>query len=109
MSEEQLVRNCAPTLAGLKTGNLFSCPYTCREELLDSLRQLNRRLGSKGIRAIPLRLRDDPPGERLEVRGEVFMPRGAFAALNEELEREGKPLYANARNTAATGGGTPRP
>lgn len=55
MSEELLVRNCAPTLAGLKTGNLFSCPYTCREELLDSIRQLNRRLGPKGIRAIPLR------------------------------------------------------
>lgn len=53
------------------------------------------------VRAIPLRLRADPPGEKLEVRGEVYMPRGAFAALNEQLEREGKPLYANARNTAA--------
>ncbi len=53
------------------------------------------------VRAIPLRLRADPPGDRLEVRGEVFMPRGAFASLNEQLEREGKPLYANARNTAA--------
>ena len=53
------------------------------------------------VRAIPLRLRADPPGDQLEVRGEVFMPRGAFAALNEQLEREGKPLYANARNTAA--------
>ncbi len=29
------------------------------------------------------------------------MPRGAFAALNEQLEREDKPLYANARNTTA--------
>jgi DNA ligase (NAD+) len=53
------------------------------------------------VRAIPLRLRADPPGEKLEVRGEVFMPRGAFAALNEQLEQDGKPLYANARNTAA--------
>jgi DNA ligase (NAD+) len=53
------------------------------------------------IRAIPLRLRADPPGEELEVRGEVYMPRGAFAELNEQLEREGKPLYANARNTTA--------
>jgi len=53
------------------------------------------------VRAIPLRLRADPPGDRIEVRGEVFMPRGAFAALNEGLERDGKPLYANARNTAA--------
>ena len=53
------------------------------------------------IRAIPLRLREDPPGDRLEVRGEAFMPRGAFAALNRQLEEAGKPLYANTRNTAA--------
>ena len=53
------------------------------------------------VRAIPLALKEDPPGDRLEVRGEVFMPRGAFAALNEQLEKEGKPLYANARNTTA--------
>ena len=53
------------------------------------------------IRAIPLRLRADPPGDQLEVRGEVYMPRGAFAELNEQLAREGKPLYANARNTTA--------
>ncbi|HUF07496.1 MAG TPA: NAD-dependent DNA ligase LigA, partial [Candidatus Binatia bacterium] len=53
------------------------------------------------VRAIPLSLREDPPGDRLEVRGEVFMPRGAFAALNEQLEEEGRPLYANARNTTA--------
>ncbi len=53
------------------------------------------------VRAVPLRLRDDPPGDQLEVRGEVYMPRGAFASLNEQLEREGKQLYANARNTAA--------
>ena len=53
------------------------------------------------VRAIPLTLAEDPPGERLEVRGEVFMPRGEFAALNERLEKEGRPLYANARNTTA--------
>jgi len=53
------------------------------------------------VRAIPLTLKEAPPGDTLEVRGEVFMPRGAFAALNEQLEREGKPLYANARNTTA--------
>ena len=53
------------------------------------------------IRAIPLTLRRDPPGNALEVRGEVYMPRTAFEALNQQLEREGKPRYANARNTAA--------
>jgi len=53
------------------------------------------------VRAIPVTLREEPPADTLEVRGEVFMPRGAFAALNEQLEREGRPLYANARNTTA--------
>ena len=53
------------------------------------------------VRAIPMTLRENPPGDRLEVRGEVFMPRGAFADLNAQLEKEGKPLYANARNTTA--------
>ena len=53
------------------------------------------------VRAVPLSLHEDPPGDRLEVRGEVFMPRGAFAELNQQLEKEGKPLYANARNTTA--------
>jgi DNA ligase (NAD+) len=53
------------------------------------------------VRAIPLTLKENPPGEALEVRGEVFMPRGAFAELNEQLEKAGKPLYANARNTTA--------
>ncbi|MEO5986642.1 MAG: NAD-dependent DNA ligase LigA [Candidatus Limnocylindria bacterium] len=58
-------------------------------------------LNLRTVRAIPLVLQEDLPGDRLEVRGEVFMPRGAFAALNEQLKQDGKPLYANARNTTA--------
>ena len=34
MSEERLIRQCAPTLAGIKTGSLFPCPYETREELM---------------------------------------------------------------------------
>lgn len=55
MSEEVLVRHCAPTLMGLKTGNMFSCRFATKEEEHHSLTELNRRLGSKGLRAIPLR------------------------------------------------------
>lgn len=55
MSEEHLIRNCAPTLAGLKTGNMFTCPCRDRKSLLDSVRQLNRRLRSKGLLLLPLR------------------------------------------------------
>lgn len=57
----------------------------------------------KTIRSVPLRLVDDgrPPPERLSVRGEVLMATAAFRRLNEQLAREGKPLFANARNAAA--------
>ena len=55
MSEADLVRHCAPTLAGIKTGSIFACPYETKEALLDSVRQLNRRLRCKGLRVLPLR------------------------------------------------------
>ncbi len=55
MSEEQVIRNCAPTLAGLKTGNLFSCHCDSKEAALTFARNMNRRLGKKGIRFLPLR------------------------------------------------------
>lgn len=56
LSEEWLVRNCAPTLAGLKTGSLFSCPCPRREALVQELRGLNHQLQGKGLRIVPLRL-----------------------------------------------------
>lgn len=58
MSEEYLIRNCAPTLAGLKTGNMFTCPCEDRDALLTAVRQLNRRLKAKGLRLLPLRFSD---------------------------------------------------
>ncbi len=55
MPEDYLIRHCAPTLAGLKTGSLFACPYENRDTLLASIRQINRRLGRKGLRVLPMR------------------------------------------------------
>ncbi len=52
------------------------------------------------IRAIPLSLRGAPAG-RIEIRGEVYLPRRSFARINEEREREGEPLFQNPRNAAA--------
>ena len=51
------------------------------------------------VRSIPLKIPDAPP--RLIVRGEVFMPKKVFHALNEERERRGEALFANPRNAAA--------
>ena len=52
------------------------------------------------IRAIPLALRGGPPG-RIEVRGEVYLPRASFDRMNSEREDAGEPLFANPRNAAA--------
>ena len=55
MSEDYLIRNCAPTLAGIKNANLFNRPCSDRAELVSSLCRLNRRLSQKGLRVVPLR------------------------------------------------------
>ena len=52
------------------------------------------------VRAIPLSLRGGPKG-RVEVRGEVYLPKKNFERINKEQQDAGEPLYANPRNTAA--------
>ncbi|MGT8783424.1 NAD-dependent DNA ligase LigA [Klebsiella oxytoca] len=53
------------------------------------------------IRAIPLKLRGDNIPQRLEVRGEVFLPQAGFEKINEEARRTGGKVFANPRNAAA--------
>lgn len=82
MSEELIVRHCAPTLAGLKTGSLFSCAVRNREALTRSLGRLNRMLVPKGLRVIPLRCRD---GRALIY---VYRTSGLERDLEDERARE---------------------
>ncbi len=59
------------------------------------------------VRDVPLRLREAargtiaPGGETLELRGEVYMPKKSFEALNAAAEEEGRAPFANPRNAAA--------
>ncbi len=69
----------------------------------DGLNGEDITLNLRTIRSVPLKLRRrkrDMP-RRLEVRGEVFLPRAAFQKLNREREEEGQPVFANPRNAAA--------
>jgi DNA ligase (NAD+) len=52
------------------------------------------------IRAIPLQLREQVPG-RIEVRGEVYLPRAAFEKMNKDRAEAGELLFVNPRNAAA--------
>ncbi|NIR31844.1 MAG: NAD-dependent DNA ligase LigA [Gammaproteobacteria bacterium] len=53
------------------------------------------------IRAVPVRLRDGDRPSVLEVRGEVYLPVGAFERLNDDLSERGERAFANPRNAAA--------
>ncbi|TAK89587.1 NAD-dependent DNA ligase LigA [Patescibacteria group bacterium] len=81
--------------------------------LVRGLTRGNGRVGEdvtsnlRTIEAIPLKLRQDKtvPQQvyqgRFEVRGEVLMYKQVFERLNQQRAKEGKPLFANPRNTAA--------
>ncbi|MHB0869373.1 MAG: NAD-dependent DNA ligase LigA [Chloroflexota bacterium] len=52
------------------------------------------------VRSVPLLLNDPAPA-RIEVRGEVYLPKKGFERVNEERMAQGQPLFANPRNAAA--------
>ena len=56
--ETQLVRECAPTLAGIKTANLFNYKYSSREEFMQELAEANKQLNVKGLYIEVLRCGD---------------------------------------------------
>ena len=57
----------------------------------------------RAVKDVPLRLQvaHDAVPARVEVRGEVYMPKASFERLNAEQDEAGQPPYANPRNAAA--------
>ena len=54
----------------------------------------------RAIKSIPLKTRETSFG-RLEVRGEIFLPRNAFTEINKNRIEHGEKVFANPRNVAA--------
>lgn len=54
MSEEIIIQNCSPTLAGIKTGSLFAADFANKRDEIESLRSWNAILRQKGLRALPI-------------------------------------------------------
>lgn len=77
MLKSLLVRHGAPTLAGLKTGTLFSAAFSNRQEMLASLLHWNRCLLPKGLRLLPLR----------EQRGRTLIYLYRPSALSRDLQQ----------------------
>ncbi|MBR9726970.1 NAD-dependent DNA ligase LigA [Shewanella intestini] len=93
---------CEPKLDGLAVS------ITYRHGLLE--RAATRGDGSVGeditenvrtIKSIPLKLRGEGYPELVEVRGEVFMPKSAFDALNQRQLAKNDKAFVNPRNAAA--------
>lgn len=76
-----MVRHCSPTLAGIKTGNLFSCPCASRTALTNELCGLNKKLVPKGICILPLRVRK---GRALIY---VYRPRSLASDLSNQCAK----------------------
>lgn len=53
------------------------------------------------IPSIPLRLLGEGYPSTLEVRGEIYMPKAGFAAMNDDAREQGEKLFVNPRNAAA--------
>ena len=58
MSVDYIIRHAAPTLAGLKTGNLFPCAFQDRSAFLKTLQAANQVLVPRGLRLLPRRLEE---------------------------------------------------
>ncbi|MGF7144377.1 hypothetical protein HNQ56_002808 [Anaerotaenia torta] len=59
MLERHLIEHCAPTLASLKTANLFSFTYTGEKEMQEGIAEWNMQLREKGLELIVLRRRNN--------------------------------------------------
>ena len=81
MSEETLIRQCAPTLAGIKTGSLFTCPCQDENALKEEIKEYNRSFVPKGLCMIPLRF------EKGKALIYLFRPSGLKHDFQNQLAR----------------------
>lgn len=102
VKEENLVFSCEPKLDGLAVNLMYENGI-----LKHAATRGDGAVGEdvtnniKTIAAVPLKLLSTEVPHLLEVRGEVYMPKAGFEALNEEAHHLGKKLWANPRNAAA--------
>ena len=94
---------CEPKIDGLGVALLYE-----RGRLIRGATRGDGRVGEditrnlRTIKSIPVTLHGPlAAARRLEVRGEVYMPREAFARLNAHLEEAGETVFANPRTAAA--------
>jgi DNA ligase (NAD+) len=93
---------CEPKLDGLAVSILYEHGVLVQAATRgDGSTGENITLNVKTIKNVPLRLMGDDFPERLEVRGEIYMPKAGFEKLNQTARDNGQKVFANPRNAAA--------
>ena len=94
--------SCEPKLDGLAVSLLYEDGLLVRGATRgDGRVGENITQNVRTISNVPLKLRGEDYPARLEVRGEVFMPKKGFDNLNKSQAEQGKKVFANPRNAAA--------
>lgn len=93
---------CEPKLDGLAVSLLYENGVLVQAATRgDGTTGENITENVRTIKAIPLRLNGQGWPTRIEVRGEVFMPKAGFDKLNEDALKKGEKVFVNPRNAAA--------
>lgn len=77
--EKKIIEHCAPTLAGLKTANMFTDTFTSMEKLQEKLSEVNGMLNKKGVFASIIKVREN--------RALIYVYRKE--RLQKDLKKEG--------------------
>ena len=101
-SNDAITFCCEPKLDGLAVSILYEQGELVRAATrVDGVTGEDITRNVRTIRVIPLRLSGDNIPARIEVRGEVFMPKAGFERWNEQALMRGDKVFANPRNAAA--------
>ncbi len=99
---ESLVYSAEPKLDGVAVSLLYESGVLVRAATRgDGTRGEDITHNVRTIDAVPLKARGNGHPDRLEVRGEVFMPKAGFHAYNERARQAGEKEFVNPRNAAA--------
>ncbi|HEY7885056.1 MAG TPA: NAD-dependent DNA ligase LigA, partial [Cellvibrionaceae bacterium] len=101
-STDELCYACEPKLDGVAVSLVYEAGQLVRaatrgdgntgEDITQNIRTL---------KSVPLKLHGTGFPQRLEVRGEVYMPKAGFEALNKKAADSGEKIFVNPRNAAA--------
>lgn len=102
VGEREIVYTVEPKVDGLSMALHYEAGRLVRAVTRgDGVRGDDVTANARAIRAIPLELGGDNAPAELEARGEVYLPRSRFAAINREREQAEEEPFANPRNAAA--------